>query len=417
MYDQITVWVTLREPISTPTFNLNKFRSFCSVRSPSFTPKPTPVRKMSSLRRNGLLSSCEPCRRSKLKCDHTVPCGRCRRRKRPTQCVYHPAPMTRLLSSEDQDSPAINKRSSVTGTQSAGDHSPDNSCPSKSTSQGNGSSKHAGSEGPLRDRFIADWSKRAASSPGTGVLGPTSYSAVYDESEDVIRSPSVPTSFRDFSKSLSRNQTLVDDADIQVGAELLLFLYEDFTLYERMSISKFSHCEAYVFAPPLLRLLFASVRQMLNNAIRDESDPLTDLTELSKRIFENCSKTIYVDTHMTPQNYFISMPNRWEIIGVLFSIIGASSFLLPASDMITLHPNAANVDRHGLSLVCISAGEKCIKFCDNAGVMSEPLSWSLLAHASLLTYIYGDHGKAVLLFLTLDLRRFDFIYESLTDQY
>ncbi|GAM37299.1 C6 transcription factor [Talaromyces pinophilus] len=266
-----------------------------------------------------------------------------------------------------------------------------NSCSSKSNSQGNGSSKHAGSEGPLRDRFIADWSKRAASSPGTGVLGPTSYSAVYDESEDVIRSPAVPTSFRDSSKSLSRNQTLVDDADIQVGAELLLFLYEDFTLYERMSISKFSHCEAYVFAPPLLRLLFASVRQMLNNAIRDESDPLPDLTELSKRIFENCSKTIYVDAHMTPQNYFISMPNRWEIIGVIFSIIGASSFLLPASDMITLHPNAANVDRHGLSLVCISAGEKCIKFCDNAGVMSEPLSWSLLAHASLLTYIYGDH--------------------------
>lgn len=311
--------------------------------------------------------------------------------------------MTRLLSSEDQDSLAINKRSSVTGTRSAADSSPSHSTSSKSTSQGNGSSKHAGFEGPLRDRFIADLGKRTASSPGTGVLGPTSYSAVYDESEDVIRSPAVPTSFRDFSKSLSRNQTLVDDADIQVGAELLLFLYEDFTLYERMSISKFSHCEAYVFAPPLLRLLFASVRQMLNNAIRDESDPLPDLTELSKRIFENCSKTIHVDAHMTPQNYFISMPNRWEIIGVIFSIIGASSFLLPASDLITLHPNAANVDRHGLSLVCISAGEKCIKFCDNAGVMSEPFSWSLLAHASLLTYVYGDHGKAVLLFLTLDL--------------
>lgn len=401
MYDQITVWVTLRGPNSTPTFSSNKFRSFCSLRSPSFTPNSTPDSKMSSLRRNGLLSSCEPCRRSKLKCDHTIPCGRCRRRKRPTQCVYHPAPMTRLLS-EDQDSPAINKRSSLTGPRSAADNSPNHSCSSKSTSQGNGSSKHGSSEGPLRDRFIADWSRRAGSSPGTGVLGPTSYSAVYDESEDVIRSPTVTTSFRDFSKSLRRKQTLVDDADIQVGAELLLFLYEDFSLYERMSISKFSHCEAYVFAPPLLRLLFASVRQMLNNAITDESDPLPDLTELSKRIFENCSKTIYVDAHMTPQNYFISMPNRWEIIGTIFSIIGASSFLLPVSDLITLHPNAANVDRQGLSLVCISAGEKCIKFCDNAGVMSEPLAWSLLGHASLLTYIYGDHGKAVLLFLALD---------------
>lgn len=358
---------------------------------------------MSSLRRNGLLSSCEPCRRSKLKCDHTIPCGRCRRRKRPTQCVYHPAPMTRLLSSDDQDSPRICKSSSITGTRIAAETSPNHSCSSKSISQGNGNCKHICSEGPLRDRFIADWSKNAASSSCPGVLGPTSYSAVYDESEDVIRSPTITTSFRDFSKSLRRSQTSVDDADVQVGAELLLFLYEDFTLYERMSISKFSHCEGYVFAPPLLRLLFASVRQMLNNAVRDDSDPLPDLTELSKRIFENCSKTIYVDAHMTPQDYFISMPNRWEVIGVIFSIIGASSFLLPASDMITVHPNAANVDRQGLSLVCISAGAKCIKFCDNAGVMSEPLSWALLAHASLLTFIYGDHGRPILYPLVLDL--------------
>lgn len=396
MCRKTTVWVALREPISKPTFSLDQFESFYSVRSPSFTPNSTPDRKMSSLRRNGLLSSCEPCRRSKLKCDHTIPCGRCRRRKRPTQCIYHPAPMTKLLSSEDQDSATIFKKSSLIGTRNTADTSPSHSCSSNSTSQGNGTCKHICSEGPLRDRFIADWSKKAASSPGTGVLGPTSYSAVYDDSEDVIRSPAVTTSFRDLSKSLRRSRTSVDDADIQVGAELLLFLHEDFTLYERMSISKFSHCEGYVFAPPWLRLLFASVRQMLNNAIRDESDPLPDLVELSKNIHENCSKTIYVDAHMTPQDYFISMPNRWEVIGVIFSIIGASSFLLPASDMITLHPNAANVDRQGLSLVCISAGEKCIKFCDNAGVMSEPLSWALLAHASLLTYIYGDHGKKAL---------------------
>uniref|UniRef100_A0A093UZB0 Uncharacterized protein n=1 Tax=Talaromyces marneffei PM1 TaxID=1077442 RepID=A0A093UZB0_TALMA len=290
-------------------------------------------------------------------------------------------------------SPAIAKRSSLAGTRSAADTSPGHSCSSKSTSKGNGDSKDSCPEGFLRDRFIADWSKKTASSPGTGVLGPTSYSAVYDESEDVIKSPTVTTSFRDFSKSLKRSQNLVDDADIQVGAELLLFLYQDFTLYERMSISKFCHCEGHVFAPALLRLLFASVRQMLNNAISDESDPLPDLIALSKKIFENCSKIIYVDSHMTPQDYFISMPNRWEVIGVIFSIIGSSAFLLPASDMVTLHPHAANVDRQGLSLVSISAGDKCLRFCENAGVISEPLSWALLAHASLLSFVYGDHGR------------------------
>ncbi|EED15913.1 C6 transcription factor, putative [Talaromyces stipitatus ATCC 10500] len=296
-----------------------------------------------------------------------------------------------ILSSEVEDPPRNNTRISSSRTPAPTYRSLSQSWSSKSSSHQNRDHGHHVSEGPLRERFIANWMKKTVSSPGAGVLGPTSYSAVYDEGEEVIKSPTVTTSFRDFSKSLRRNQMLVDDTEIQVGAELLLFLYEDFTLYERMSISKFNHCEGYIFAPAVLRLLFASVRQMLNNAIRDESDPLSDLLELSKKIFENCSKTIRVDAHMTPQDYFISMPDRWEVIGVIFSIIGSSSFLLPASDMMNLHPNSANVDRQSLALVSISAGEKCLKFCDNAGVMSEPLSWALLAHAALLTYVYGDH--------------------------
>lgn len=46
-------------------------------------------------RRNGQLSSCEPCRKSKLRCDHARPqCGRCMRRRLPfSECFYHPAPM------------------------------------------------------------------------------------------------------------------------------------------------------------------------------------------------------------------------------------------------------------------------------------------------------------------------------------
>ncbi|KAJ5287250.1 hypothetical protein N7478_002936 [Penicillium angulare] len=48
------------------------------------------------VRRNGQLSSCEPCRRSKLRCDHARPyCSRCVRRNRSQKCYYHPSPSTR----------------------------------------------------------------------------------------------------------------------------------------------------------------------------------------------------------------------------------------------------------------------------------------------------------------------------------
>jgi hypothetical protein len=47
-------------------------------------------------RRNGKNPACEPCRKAKIACDHTLPtCDRCRRRKASLQCVYAEAPMTR----------------------------------------------------------------------------------------------------------------------------------------------------------------------------------------------------------------------------------------------------------------------------------------------------------------------------------
>lgn len=49
-----------------------------------------------SYRRNGKLQSCEPCRKGKLRCDHSLPtCSRCTRRRKPDACVYHPAPLTK----------------------------------------------------------------------------------------------------------------------------------------------------------------------------------------------------------------------------------------------------------------------------------------------------------------------------------
>lgn len=49
-------------------------------------------------RRNGKLQSCEPCRKSKLRCDHVVPaCGRCVKRGKVNQCFYHPNPLTQTV--------------------------------------------------------------------------------------------------------------------------------------------------------------------------------------------------------------------------------------------------------------------------------------------------------------------------------
>ncbi|OKL61878.1 hypothetical protein UA08_02272 [Talaromyces atroroseus] len=48
-------------------------------------------------RQNGVPQACEPCRKSKVRCDHESPrCSRCTMRN--LNCVYHPAPMTKRRS-------------------------------------------------------------------------------------------------------------------------------------------------------------------------------------------------------------------------------------------------------------------------------------------------------------------------------
>ena len=45
-------------------------------------------------RRNGKQQACEPCRKSKQRCDHTMPvCHRCKRRRVPSECKYEPWPI------------------------------------------------------------------------------------------------------------------------------------------------------------------------------------------------------------------------------------------------------------------------------------------------------------------------------------
>jgi hypothetical protein len=70
-------------------------------------------RQNTNFRRNGKLQACEPCRKGKMRCDHMMPiCGRCAKRSKPDQCVYHPAPLTKAPNphdtNSDQSSPRVN---------------------------------------------------------------------------------------------------------------------------------------------------------------------------------------------------------------------------------------------------------------------------------------------------------------------
>ncbi|RAK84846.1 efflux pump antibiotic resistance protein [Aspergillus costaricaensis CBS 115574] len=339
---------------------------------------------MSLLRSNGVLSSCEPCRKSKIRCDHAAPCGRCRRRRKPALCVYQPAPMSKHPNRTDRsstDSISCGSGSNIT-TNTSISSAWTSPLPSPSLVT------PPLLPGHLRDGYLADCSHRSTSTPSTGVFGPTSYlSVLRDDVDDGSSSIAL------FAKSLQQNTSaIIDDSQIQLGAELLLILLDDFALYEHMATARFDHCQGDLFPPSALRLILSSIRTMLHEAISDPANPLPSLLILSRNIFTASSKPLIVDPAMTPTEYFSSMPNRWEIIGLVFAVIGSSACLLPQHDLAAYSPqNRPPLDKKGLAAVCVSASEICLRFFDYTGVISEQLCWATLEHASLLTLLYGDY--------------------------
>lgn len=201
-----------------------------------------------TVRRNGKRPSCEPCRISKLSCDHITPvCGRCQRRKIPQKCIFHPAPMTGLKPrvrkqrgpEELGPNPRNSAKGSITHTNAYSDahttphiHDHGTRPASPLTASPRIDIHRRGSwnlESSLRDRSVSapkdppsiepvpgnswphrlvpeissrsaitprsdptnDWSPapglaRSSQNPYSGFLGSTSYSAVFDEQHNKI---------------------------------------------------------------------------------------------------------------------------------------------------------------------------------------------------------------------------------------
>ncbi|KAF7181881.1 hypothetical protein CNMCM7691_001178 [Aspergillus felis] len=132
---------------------------------------------MSSPRRNGVQTTCEPCRRSKLRCDHPIPvCKRCVRTAKSDVCVYHPSPMTRSWYSDPVSSPNI-----------SGD--PD-----------------------------SNWDKKDQSVKSPATLGLKRYSGGFSENEDYLNGIFARLATLEHSRFSSSQK------QIQLGARLLLLV-------------------------------------------------------------------------------------------------------------------------------------------------------------------------------------------------
>ncbi|KAJ5900038.1 hypothetical protein N7495_004782 [Penicillium taxi] len=301
---------------------------------------------MKRTRRNGQLPSCEPCRKSKLRCDHESPvCGRCIRNKRDQLCVYHPAPLTQATK------PRPHSR-----TQSR---------------------RHTGqSTKILSFDTDNDWGRKKTAS--TGLLGHNKYSDFFNG--DVL-------------EGTSTDSVVVDEQQIRLGARILSLL-EHLPSFRVAIEAECKGSSSWIKCPQFLDTLLGLSETSWENIQREEGDEEQRMLKASKRLFEKQNCPIDIHTDMTWDEFAAASSGRWEWIGLLFQFVGLAGEYLPKDS--ALYKEYDGVNGKNFALTVMTVGDICIEFCQKAAVINDFVCLLICYNMALLSVIYGDTGESSL---------------------
>lgn len=319
---------------------------------------------MVTLRKNGLPSSCEPCRKSKLRCDHQFPvCGRCARTNKPDRCVYRPSTST---------TPRVGTESATLG----------------STGRLRQSIRDVATLDSSREDRPVPERRRLSQSE---YLGMTSHFALFKESTDQLGISTIQAvhSNSDGSQGSGSNAIPVEPKEIQQGAHLLRLL-RDLPVYRRIVESwRRTTQDCDFLGGPLVELTLQSLQKF--SGTQSLSDPYLSIR--SREIFHLFSNPLPIHSSLTFLEFMSYMSCRWEIIGLAFSFVGMGSILPCDWDSMFQLEGKPVVPRKDMGLLALSATETCLRFCNEAGILNDAVSWLVCQHTYLTTFIHGDRGK------------------------
>ncbi|KAL4800400.1 hypothetical protein BDV19DRAFT_398029 [Aspergillus venezuelensis] len=317
-----------------------------------------------AIRRNGLLQSCEPCRKSKLKCDHTRPvCGRCSAKNIMSQCFYHPAPMTKQDTAQR---PAKRPR-----TESA----------NLSPASGSRSAQ------PSAPQYALGMTERPSTTPG--YLGSTSFSAVFSEHRtDISFEEGICTTEGIFA-------TLDDRHRLESGLEVLQFLHRNPIC--DILIRRFYAGHIMAAVPSLLmEAIIDSTRKVLDSLDRGKNLE-KGLQDLVMQVFRSSAHPLSTHADMTIDEYFASFTGtnlRWEAIGIFFATAGIALMSTTDSDpdLIRVAPDPQSKDM--LRTQVMEASGICLGFCTSAASINELRGYHQHGDLILRTQYWGDTSYA-----------------------
>lgn len=324
------------------------------------------------MRRNGKLRACEPCRKRKLVCDHSTPCGRCVKRKTTDDCFYHPAPLTGSTKISKDDRLA-HRRTTTSPSKTylpIVDH-----LESRTTSNSNPQLTSPASS--VTESAYATRRASQIAASDNGFNGSSSSSAVVAE---VLGTLGIPTPER---PSGHLQEECVSDADIQRGIAPLMFLQNvdmiDGYLNRRSRIS-----DSHLLYQPVYHIWMATVHQLFGPDARPCS-----LEALSRIVWHNTRKPLLGSNAETLREWAecAAGPNlRWETVGLLISVTGIMAGSLPGWDATFTDAEGPNrtsgfSDRPTMLRTTLSLVNACVAFakqCDSRNDLTLALAYDCM---------------------------------------
>ena len=318
-------------------------------------------------RRNGKPTSCEPCRLSKVRCDHATPvCGRCQSRSTPSQvwliwedydtclfrtiltcdqCYYHPAPLTKVHGPEVRSRSARRQRRIA------------------------------------RNEAALPLVRTAASTPGrSGFLGPTSYLSGFRDTPRVSKAPD--GSLRNEFEHWSTKPEYAAARVIRLASAMPFYLDHIKWYYGK---GRFT----VVPAPTVLDSLSQTVAYMEShpwNVTSNWASIYSELMAATKAPLEISSNTSSYEFYSS----FTGPQLRLEFIGFVFAMAGISvQGRFPGRQPLDLG-NGESMDTDAFTKEMVLASYHCIEVCKQASHVNDLTIWMRYMHVLLGAEVLGE---------------------------
>ncbi|KAJ0415128.1 hypothetical protein BJY00DRAFT_327235 [Aspergillus carlsbadensis] len=303
-------------------------------------------------RRNGKPTSCEPCRLSKVRCNHVTPvCGRCQARGMSDRCFYHPAPLTRSTTrfrpyrGQNNDSHAPSRQSPQRGSIDRGCH--------------------------LEKQQKRDEAEVVSSTSPSGYIGGSSALCL------LPRFSPVPTP----TPAHLENDTMFQLTSI---IQLLKTLLTFSARLEQVLSEYFGGPRFTVIPRPLIMDPFSC----LLREFRKFHDPDAHLKAISERIQSNLRGRLSpLFGHLTPAEFYKSFLGeniRLEYVSLLFAISGVASHYTQSPAHDTEFANSM-----------YTASKACIQICETYNQVNDLTIWARLMNVRLSSFLFGDASNTL----------------------